>query len=52
MRSKLACVLAGCGFEEAASECKISCPPKAPSAMDIDAIVQAVIQGVQAAQSR
>jgi hypothetical protein len=50
MRSKLACVLAGCGFEEAAGECGIGTSKS--SNIDVNAIVQAVISRVQAAQAR
>jgi len=45
MRGKLACVLAGCGFNEAAGECRNG---KAP--MNVDAIVQAVLRNIQAAR--
>jgi 4-hydroxy-tetrahydrodipicolinate synthase len=43
MRSKLACVLTGCGFSEAAGECK------APSAsgMNLETIIQNVLRQVQ-----
>jgi hypothetical protein len=50
MRSKLACVLAGCGFQEAAGECRLGKPMSAP--MDVDAIVQAVLKNIEAAQTR
>jgi hypothetical protein len=43
MRSKLACALAGCGFDEAAVECRSG---KAP--MNVEAIVQAVLRNIQA----
>jgi 2-dehydro-3-deoxy-D-pentonate aldolase len=49
MRSKLACVLAGCGFSEAASECKV---PSSASPMNVDAIVEAVLRNIQSAQAR
>jgi hypothetical protein len=45
MRSKLACVLAGCGFEEAAVECRVE-DRSAP--MNVEAIVQAVLKNIQA----
>jgi hypothetical protein len=51
MRSKLACVLARCGYPEAAGECQISSSQN-PSSMDVDAIVQAVLKNIQAAHSR
>jgi len=51
MRSKLACVLAGCGFSEAAGERRISSPQNPPSSMDVDAIVLAVLKNIQAAQA-
>lgn len=41
MRAKLACVLAGCGFKEAAGECRM---PGNEASMNIDAIVQAVLK--------
>jgi dihydrodipicolinate synthase/N-acetylneuraminate lyase len=50
MRAKLACVLAGCGFSEAAGECRAS--PANTSPMNVDAIVQAVLKNIEAAQSR
>jgi dihydrodipicolinate synthase/N-acetylneuraminate lyase len=47
MRSKLACVLAGCGFEEAAKECRTdSCQTRSGSQADginVDAIVREVL---------
>lgn len=46
MRAKLACALAACGFEEAASECRTnSCQPfpQHPN-LNIDAIVHAVME--------
>jgi len=52
MRSKLACVLAGCGFSEAAGQCRISSPQNPSSSMDVDAIVQAVPDNIQATHSR
>ncbi len=46
----LGSVLAGCGFEEAAGECS---PGKSkPLPMNVDAIVQAVLKNIEAAQSR
>jgi dihydrodipicolinate synthase/N-acetylneuraminate lyase len=50
MRSKLACVLTDCGFSEAAGEC--STGNAKPSAINVDAIVQAVLKDIQAAQKR
>lgn len=47
MRSKLACVLAGCGYAEAADECAAGSSQASP--MDVDAIVQAVLKNIQAA---
>lgn len=44
MRSKLACVLAGCGFEEAAGECRVA-DPSAPT--DVEAIVRAVLRNIR-----
>lgn len=45
MRSKLACILAGCGFEEAAGECRVA-DRSAP--LNVEAIVQAVLKNIQA----
>ena len=42
MRSKLACVLAGCGFAEAAGECALGSSGN-PSRPDIEAIVREVL---------
>ena len=50
MRAKLACVLAGCGFEEAAGECGSG--KSKSSTMNVDAIVQAVLRNIEASQSR
>jgi hypothetical protein len=44
MRGKLACVLAGCGFEEAAGECRVA-DRSAP--INVEAIVQAVLKNIQ-----
>lgn len=52
MRSKLACALAACGFEEAARECRdgsCSAKPALPNfapAMNVDAIVAAVLERI------
>ncbi len=50
MRSKLACVLTDCGFREAAGECASGKPGTPP--MNVDAIVQAVLRNIEAAQTR
>lgn len=50
MRSKLACVLAGYGFEEAASECSLGKSKSSP--MNVEAIVQAVLKNIEASQAR
>jgi dihydrodipicolinate synthase/N-acetylneuraminate lyase len=44
MRGKLACLLAGCGFEEAAGECRME---ENASAVNVEAIVQAVLRNIQ-----
>jgi hypothetical protein len=45
MRGKLACVLADCGFAEAASECRREpAAHKAEGALDVDAVVQSVMR--------
>jgi hypothetical protein len=44
MRSKLACVLAGCGFDEAAGECHVA---DRSSPLNVEAIVQAVLKNIQ-----
>jgi hypothetical protein len=43
-------VLAGCGFEEAAGECSLGKSKSSP--MNVDAIVQAVLKNIEAAQTR
>jgi len=49
MRGKLACVLADCGFAEAAGECQRALPA-APAAahpappLDVDSLVRSVLQ--------
>ena len=48
MRSQLACLLADCGFSEAASECRVSPSAAAPGRPDVDAIVRAVLQQMTA----
>lgn len=50
MRAKLACVLTDCGFSEAASECSASACQASP--LNVDAIVQAVLKNIEAAQLR
>lgn len=44
MRSKLACVLANCGFKEAIDECRM---PGQSNSMVVDQIVQAVLKNIQ-----
>ena len=51
MRGKLACLLAGCGFEEAAGECRLGNQSR-QAGPDIDAIVDAVLKNIGAAQTR
>jgi 4-hydroxy-tetrahydrodipicolinate synthase len=46
MRSKLACLLAGCGFSEAAGECRVNTPP---GNMNVDAIVREVLHALRTA---
>ena len=48
LRGKLACVLAGCGFAEAAKECH---PPATAASINVETIVQAVILQLQRGQS-
>jgi hypothetical protein len=43
-------IVIGCGFSEAAGECSIG--NAKPSAINVDAIVQAVLKDIQAAQAR
>jgi hypothetical protein len=50
MRSKLACVLAASGFPEATGECSLA--KSKPASMNVDAIVQAVLRNIKAAQSQ
>jgi 4-hydroxy-tetrahydrodipicolinate synthase len=45
MRSKLACALGGCGFHEAAAECRVD---ERPAPVNVDAIVRAVLKNIQA----
>jgi hypothetical protein len=48
MRGKLACVLADCGFAEAATECQRSSGSSAVSAaLDMDAVVRSVLQSLK-----
>lgn len=44
MRSKLACALAACGFEEAARECRDGSCAKSSVGLDVDGIVEAVLR--------
>ncbi len=44
MRGKLACLLADCGFEEAAGECRVA---ETSSAVNVEAIVQAVLRNIR-----
>ena len=48
MRSKLACVLADCGFSEAAAECRLE--SATPGQTNVEAIVAAVLREISAAQ--
>jgi dihydrodipicolinate synthase/N-acetylneuraminate lyase len=50
MRSKLACVLAACGFEEAARECRDGSCAKPSAGLDVDGIVEAVLRKMSGAQ--
>jgi len=50
MRSKLACALAACGFEEAARECRDGTCAKPGSGFDVDGIVEAVLRKMSGAQ--
>jgi dihydrodipicolinate synthase/N-acetylneuraminate lyase len=50
MRSKLACALAACGFEEAARECRDGSCAKPGAGLDVDGIVEAVLRKMSGAQ--
>jgi 4-hydroxy-tetrahydrodipicolinate synthase len=48
LRGKLACVLADCGFAEAAGECRRGvCTPQAPKSIDVDSVVRSVMRHLQ-----
>jgi dihydrodipicolinate synthase/N-acetylneuraminate lyase len=49
MRSKLACVLAACGFDEASRECRADPGTAAGGRVDVDGIVNAVLRQISEA---